>query len=442
LNSIRISFSALISVAIFLIFYTGLQGGRYFLANRIQELGLLLAMMLFFYAAIVASLHVRDKDLRWNWWFFTTIFLIAYTFVLPGYVFSVNADVAMLPSVLASRGYLIIFFGPALYFLYRLGYSPERMERIFIIALVFLAFNYMFHYFRLDLRATYFSADHTVASLVTHDDWRGYRLKPSSLALFALSILSPFMLIASKQSVKKLFWFVIILILAYIWFLVKARSMAATLILSSLMYPFFFAGKKRLALFFFSLPVMIGAISVILMVVIETVANTARGGGDAVRATSYKLALESLSENPLLGFGQQSFYTLTEQDLIWVYFSSDDIGILGVAFKYGLIGTFVFLFFNFFILQRLIRTIWLYKSVYGQINPVMFSILIVFLALFINLALNPALARIDGMTLGGFAIGLTSAWRHKIFNQLKESRLKETKPSIPPVSTEPVMSKT
>ncbi|MEJ2214510.1 MAG: hypothetical protein P8Y20_10725 [Gammaproteobacteria bacterium] len=72
----------------------------------------------------------------------------------------------------------------------------------------------------------------------------------------------------------------------------------------------------------------------------------------------------------------------------------------------------------------------------------MFSILIVFLALFINLALNPALARIDGMTLGGFAIGLTSAWRHKIFNQLKESRLKETKPSIPPVSTEPVMSKT
>ena len=187
--SARISFSALISVAIFIVFYTGLQGGRYFLANRIQELGLLMAMILFFYGAIVASLHVRDKDLKWNWWFFTTVLLVAYTFVLPGYVFSVNANVSMLPSVLAGRGYLIIFFGPALYFLYRLGYSPEQMERVFIAALVFLALNYMFHYFRLDLRATYFSADHTVASLVTHDDWRGYRLKPSSHALFTISIL-------------------------------------------------------------------------------------------------------------------------------------------------------------------------------------------------------------------------------------------------------------
>ena len=416
--STRISISSLITAAIFMILYTGLQGGRYFMANRIQELGLLLAMMLFFYGAIVASLHIRDKDLKWNWWFFCTLFLVAYTFVLPGYIFSINADVSMLPSVLAGRGYLIIFFGPALYFLYRIGFDIRKIERVFIAALVFLALNYMFHYFRLDLRSTYFSADHTVASLVTHDDWRGYRLKPSSLALFTLSILAPFLMITSRQAVKKLFWLFIVILLAYIWFLVKARSMAATLILSSLMYPLFFAKKQRLGLFFFALPIMLAGIAAIIMAAVEYMSSQVGGGGDAVRATSYALAINSLSDNPFLGFGQQSFYTKTEQDLIWVYFSSDDIGIMGVAFKYGLIGAFVYLFFNFFILQRLIKTIWLYKKMYGHINPVMFSVLIVFLALFINLALNPALARIDGMTLGGFAIGLTSAWRHKIFSQL------------------------
>ena len=418
----RISFSALISAAIFMIFYTGLQGGRYFLANRIQELGLLLAMILFFYGAIIAALHVRDKDLKWNWWFFSTIFLVAYTFVLPGYVFSVNANVSMLPSVLAGRGYLIIFFGPALYFLYRLGFDVEKMERIFIAALVFLALNYMFHYFRLDLRAAYFSSDHTVSSLVTHDDWRGYRMKPSSLALFALSILAPFMMFRAKQASKKLLWLIIIIIVGYIWFLVKARSMAATLILSSLMYPFFFAKKQRLGLFFFALPIMLAAIGTIIMLAIEYMSSMGRGGGDAIRATTYALAIESITQNPFLGFGQQSFYTKTEQQLIWRFFSSDDIGIIGVAFKYGLIGAFVYLFMNFFILQRLIKTIWLYKHVYGHINPVMFSVLIVFIALFINLALNPALARIDGMTLGGFAIGLTSAWRHKIFKELRENQ--------------------
>lgn len=421
----RISFSSLISAAIFMIIYTGLQGGRYFLANRIQEIGLLLAMMLFFYGAIVASMHIRDKDLKWNWWFFSTILLVAYTFVLPGYVFSLNADVPMLPSILASRGYLVIFFGPALYYLYRIGFDIEKLERVFIAALVFLAFNYLFHYFRLDLRATYFSADHTVASLVTHDDWRGYRLKPSSLALFTLSILAPLLMIRSKQAVKKLFWLFIIILLAYIWFLVKARSMAATLILSSLMYPMFFSKKQRLGLLFFALPIILAGIAAIVMAAIEYMSSQTGGGGDAIRATSYALAIESLSQNPFLGFGQQSFYTKTEQDLIWIYFSSDDIGIMGVAFKYGLLGTFVYLFFNFFILQRLIKTIWLYKHIYGHINPVMVSILIVFLALFINLALNPALSRIDGMTLGGFAIGLTSAWRHKIFKQLQENQIKE-----------------
>ncbi|MBT8448580.1 MAG: hypothetical protein KJO69_02765 [Gammaproteobacteria bacterium] len=425
-----------------MVLYTGLQGGRYFLANRIPELGLLLAIMLFFYGAIVASLHIRNKDLKWNWWFFSTLFLVAYTFVLPGYVFSINADVPMLPSVLASRGYLIIFFGPALYFLYRIGFDVRKIERVFIVALVFLAINYMFHYFRLDLRATYFSADHTVASLVTHDDWRGYRLKPSSLALFTLSILAPFLMITSKQAAKKLFWLLIILILAYIWFLVKARSMAATLVLSSLMYPMFFAKKRRLALFFFALPIMLAGIGAIIMAAVEYMSSQAGGGGDAVRATSYALAINSLSDNPFLGFGQQSFYTKTEQDLIWVYFSSDDIGIMGVAFKYGLIGTFVYLFFNFFILQRLIKTIWLYKRMYGHINPVMFSVLIVFLALFINLALNPALARIDGMTLGGFAIGLTSAWRHKIFMQLKTSTNNQQTVVSDPITSQPALPQT
>ena len=207
-----------------------------------------------------------------------------------------------------------------------------------------------------------------------------------------------------------------------LWFLVKARSMAATLILSSLMYPFFFAKKQRLGLFFFALPIMLAAIGMIIMLAIEYMSSMGRGGGDAIRATTYALAIESITQNPFLGFGQQSFYTKTEQQLIWRFFSSDDIGIIGVAFKYGLIGAFVYLFMNFFILQRLIKTIWLYKHVYGHINPVMFSVLIVFIALFINLALNPALARIDGMTLGGFAIGLTSAWRHKIFKELRENQ--------------------
>jgi hypothetical protein len=424
----RVSFNFLISVAIFLIFFTGFQGGRYFMANRVQELGLLLSITLFFYGAFVASLNVRDKDLKWNWWFFATIFFVAYTFILPAYVFSQNADVAMLPSVMASREFLIVFFGPAIYFLYRIGYDIRTVEKVFTAALVFLAFNYLFHYFRMDLSAAYNSPNHTVAALVTHDPWRGYRLKPSSFALFTLSILAPFLMITSKEILKKLAWFIIVLILAYIWFLVKARAMAASLIICTMMYPFFFAKKSRLGLLFFALPIMFIGLFTIMTIVTERMAKG--GANDAVRLRSYSIAWESIKETPFLGFGQQSNYTKTEQDIFWYKFYSADIGITGVAFKYGFIGVAVYIFFSVFLVMRLVRSIWLYKYAYGRINPVMFSILVVLLTQLLNIILNTTLIFIQGLTLASFTIGITAVWRHKILKEFPALAKRSRKTSV------------
>ena len=80
----KLKVSALIGLSFFIIFYTGFQGGRYFLANRIQELGLLLSLGLFVYSALLSALQVRARDLRWNWWFFATLAFIAYTFFPAG----------------------------------------------------------------------------------------------------------------------------------------------------------------------------------------------------------------------------------------------------------------------------------------------------------------------------------------------------------------------
>ena len=142
--------------------------------------------------------------------------------------------------------FLIMFFGASIDFLYRLGLEVEFFEKIFATALVVLAFNYILHYIRLALPTYYFSATPWEAGLVTYDPWRGYRLKPSSFALFTLSIYAPFMLIISKGFVKKMAWFIVILLLGWIWALVQARSMAAFLILSSMMFPFFFAESDDL----------------------------------------------------------------------------------------------------------------------------------------------------------------------------------------------------
>jgi O-antigen ligase len=413
-RGLQLTLHTLISFALFIIFYTGFQGGRYYIANRVQELGLLSAMSLFFYGAIVTSLNLRTPDLRWNWWFFSTLFFIAYTFILPAYIFSVNADVAMMPSVMASREFLIIFLAPAIWFLYRLGFDIEKIERIFVISLVVLAFNYIFHYFRLDLRAAYFSSDHTLAALVTYDPWRGYRLKPSSMALFTLSILGPMLLFTSQRWSARLGWLLVVILLGYIWMLVQARSMAASLVLAVMSYPFFFAERRRLGLLFFALPVIVLGTATMIMVVADHMA--AGGENEAVRLRSYSIAWESIKETPFFGFGQQSNFTKTEQEIFWYKFFSSDLGIIGITFKYGFVGASVYVFFTFFLLQRLVRTLWLYKAAYGRLNPVLYSLTIIFIVLLINMILNPALGYIQGLTTASFAIGLTSAWRHKLGN--------------------------
>ena len=417
----KLKISALIGLAFFIIFYTGFQGGRYFLANRIQELGLLLSLGLFVYSALLSALQVRARDLRWNWWFFATLAFIAYTFFLPAWLFSQNASVPVLPSIMASREFLIIFFAPAIYFLYRMGYDLLSIERIFTFALVFLAFNYLFHFVRMDLVSAYFSTDPTIAGLVTFDPWRGYRLKPSSIALFTLSVLALIKLFSSRGALKTLVWLLVVIVVGYIWFLVKARSMAASLILAGLVYVLFFLRKQRLGMFFLSLPVMI----MLVVTVTATVAgklDNASSEGDGVRLKSYSIALDSIAKHPFLGFGQQSGYSKTEQDIFWYKFYSSDLGLIGTAFKYGLIGASLYIFFSVFIIQRLVRIIWLYRRVYGHNHALMVAICVVFIALFINILLNPALVYIPGLTLAAFSIGLTSAWQHKMQQQLTQAR--------------------
>lgn len=70
----RITLKSAISIAIFIAIYTGFQGGRYFLDNGIQEIGLLCPMILFIYGAIMSALTIRTPDLRWSWWVFSTLF--------------------------------------------------------------------------------------------------------------------------------------------------------------------------------------------------------------------------------------------------------------------------------------------------------------------------------------------------------------------------------
>jgi len=411
--ALRVSARSLVLTAIWLIVYLGLQGAIYFLANRLQEIGILLCLILFFYSGILSAYNVKEKDFNWNLWFIGPLAFLIYIMVIPSVFWGLNAKVAILPSVAASRAWIFVLFGPALYMLYRSGLEIKHIEKVVISALVALVLSYLFHYLRMDLRAAYYSTDYTVNSLITFDPWRGYRLKAPLAAIFLLSILAPAMLVKAKSASQRLGWAVLVGILVYIWMLLQARSAAATLILGTFLYHFCFARKIRLGLFFMILPLAIVGAWYGTVTAMESLSKL-DPEFDGVRYKSFGIAWEVLMEHPFFGYGQQSYSTVTEQDLFWYKFFSADIGLHGVGFKYGFIGIGLYLYYSVASLSRLITANWRYKETFGTINPIFVTIIIVFLSYTVNIAIGAFLSKQQGFIILSYAYGATAAWQHYI----------------------------
>jgi len=136
--------------------------------------------------------------------------------------------------------------------------------------------------------------------------------------------------------------------------------------------------------------------------------------GAEVRARSYFIAIDNIQKYPFFGYGQSSAYSKTYQDIFGKKFFPTDLGIIGITFKYGGIGAAIYIFYNIFILLRLMKVNWYYRYRYGRHNPVIWSLFVLFTAVSINLFLNPVLAMMQGLTSAAFAIGLGACYLEEL----------------------------
>jgi len=403
-----ISIRAIVAGMIGIVIYAAFKGGYYFLANRLQEVGVLLSLVLFFAAAVIASLNVKEKNLKWGFWFFSTLLFIGYTVIFPAYLFSVQLGVPMLPSVAASREFLIVFIGPAVYFLGRLGFDVDELQRIVIITLGLIVVSYIFHYFRIDLEAANNSSDPAVKGMITNDA-RGYRLKPPSVALFLTTIISAYLAIAEEHKKLAIFWRITFLMAIYSWIILQARAPTAMLILGTLIYHFCFARKPRLGLLFLGLAFLFPVYPILINQYFEMSAN-ADGG---VRYNSYLIAFEVIREYPMFGLGQSSNFTKSEGDLFGKHFYSSDLGLVGVAFKFGILGAVFYIFFVIYGLVRAVTTNWLIFKKTGAINIFLVASIIKLATDLLNSVLSYHYVQVHGVAHLSTVIALTALYRLK-----------------------------
>ena len=103
--------------------------------------------------------------------------------------------------------------------------------------------------------------------------------------------------------------------------------------------------------------------------------------------------------------------TQSYQSLVAPFFFPSDLGLVGTFYKYGLLGTLLYLFMHGKIWRALWRANLAHTARHSRHNALLWGLLIFFTAQTFNLALNPGLAYAQGITLGSLALALARARR-------------------------------
>ena len=195
----------------------------------------------------------------------------------------------------------------------------------------------------MDLKAAFFSSDHTVSNLVTYDEWRGFRLKPPLFAIMVGLLSGLVMLLKPKNLLFFFMALVFIGMAGYIWSIVQFRSTLASMFLAILLYPLLLSKRNRLHLIIVLCPLVVLAMPLVVQLFINYFVN-AEGGG--IRVKAFMLAFEHIPQHFLFGAGEDSAYGESYQDLVAPYFYPSDLGLVGTFYKYGLTGTLLYLYMH------------------------------------------------------------------------------------------------
>ncbi|MFT5709723.1 MAG: hypothetical protein ACI8QT_000410 [Halioglobus sp.] len=394
-------------ILLFIAIFAGCQGGRYYMANRLQELGIFSAMALMVLGSWRAFFQLDMHSLKA--WVLKPVFLIFGIMIISSLAFWANYGGNPLYSFFSAREFMLGFVGPGTYLLCRTGLPTILVEKTVRFTLVALMVNYLIFYFSLDLKSLFFSTDHTLSNLVTYDDWRGFRLKPP---LFAIMVGLMAAFIGVCQSRKFLSWAISLSVMSiaiYIWSIVMFRSTLATMTLAVCLYPLFFSSKNRIPFVLVLSPILI-LFSPVGFELMYDLFLSSDGGG--LRKKSFELAFEQIPGHFFFGAGEDNAYGVTYQDIVGPYFFTDDIGLVGTLYKYGAVGALLYLYVHFKIWRQLWAANIQFIHVNGCLNPLLWAIFMWLTAMAFNLVLNPGLAYAQGITLASIGLALASLHLH------------------------------
>ena len=244
-----------------------------------------------------------------------------------------------------------------------------------------------------------------------------------TVAVFSFTVLVPMLIFNSHSAGSKFIWSLLLLFTLYVWSLILARSAAATILLATLCYHIFLARRTRVGLFLTTLPILIGVIYFSATYALQ-VLSTLDPSSDGHRYKTIKYAWEYFSRYPLLGFGQQSEFSIPYTQIIHPKFYPSDVGLVGIIFKFGIVGLTLYLFFTFYSIYSLAKANWEYRKAFGRSNILLVTLIIMFLQFSIQMAISPKLDQVSGISLTAVGLALSFVWRHHLKHNSSRNALR------------------
>lgn len=357
-------------------------------------------------------------------------FALVSIVLLYAYVFSARMEAPLLPSVLAQRDFVFFLLAPIAYLLCARGWGLDEFRRIFLLAALLALANYVAVLATTNLEAWASSGNAYLEAQVTYDEARGYRLKgPTFVFLFAALYFGWRMLRAKSALLLGLSLTLTALPVALL--IINApRSAVMAVVAALVLYGAFLSRVRSTVLSVVLASALISAGIFFVPYLVD--AFLAAFGSDwsyEVRVESAERAWAYFLEYPLLGIGQESYQSISYQDLLGERFYPSDIGLLGLAFQYGLVGVIVYFSYGLWVLAGMLRVLRDYDVNSAKYHggterhrAFLWALTIICLGFIVSAPLQTPFVRGEGIAVGALAWGLIVAHKHGfLFKKVRTS---------------------
>jgi len=379
----------------------------YYQITSLKTLSELSLVALFTWLALSTKL-----DSRWVVRVFLPAFGLLIFVLTYAYVFILRVDAPILPSILSRREYIYFLLGPVVYLLYLRGWRLADFQRIFLVAVMLTVASLAVYDVALSTRSLLLSGSFFVLNLEAAADQAGIYRTLNTDALF-LALYFGRRLFQTRDVFFLIFALGTVVFSGAIVAISLPRGLLSSIGGALILYAAFLSRPGKVKLSVITLPLSI--LAVMLLLPILSNAFVGQFGQDqtyVARTNTANTAWQSFHDYPLFGFGSDSVYSVTFQDLFGRFYPSD-IGLLGVIFQFGLVGLVLYLLLVGWLCASLLRLMWAYaeKASAAQ-STFLRTLFVVCLSLVVASPLQAKFIYGIGLPLGAFAWGLIMAHGH------------------------------